>query len=132
MPIGQLLEAWRILLHASNNCQLRPDKVLAWHKKVLEHMQGNAEQDQPLPELDGEDLPRDEMSEDEEDVQTAPAPGSAGTQTTAKLTADDLQNSHMWEIGDKAHDFSPLRVCRRPFLNRQTKEIRQHKNMEQY
>ena len=63
-------------------------------------MQGNEEQDQPLPELDGEDLP-----EDEEDVQTAPAPGSAGTHATAELTADDLQNSHMWEIGDKAHDF---------------------------
>jgi len=105
MPIGQLLEAWRILLHASENCQLKPDVVLAWYEKVLEHMQGNAEQDQSLPELDAEDLPCDEMSEDEEDVQTAPAPGSAGTQTTAELTADDLQNSHMWVIGDKAHVF---------------------------
>jgi hypothetical protein len=118
--IGQLLEAWRILLHASGDCQLKPDEVLKWHKGILEHIEGTAEQDEPLPEHDSSNLLSDETADktDEQlkrtlatakhakEIQTKPAPGSAERQTTAKLTADDEKTSCKWDAGNTTHDFN--------------------------
>ena len=126
--IGQLLEAWRILMHASEDCQIRPDDVSKWHQGVREHIEGTAEQDEPLPEHNSSNLLSDDTADKSDDHlkktlaaakhtkenAKTPAPSSADRESTAKLTDDDEKSTCKWDAGNKTHDFNS-RATRQSF-----------------